>query len=244
MKKILNFLILSGILLNTGSAFADDGFPMDFSPEIKEKTMGVSLFYSDTATLDNKFGTPELRGEIKANFLENGNGVVSEIAFQNMFFTNPAIISGLVPAGDAYSQDASGLIGYQFSFFYNIVALSPYLKGRAIITRGRGGDNFYGAEVGTGFEWKIYPESTFLNVKYGLMMPILHRYNGDADTVAPYSFLLNNFEARLRYRFLPDYEVMTAYNLRQFPKQLGTSGLKDNSTFLLGSILLGIGYVF
>lgn len=243
MKKIIRFLFLSTILINTGSAFADEGFPINFLSEIKEKTMGVSLFYSDGFTLDNKVGTPELRAEIKANFLEKGTGVISEIAFQNMFSTNPSIISGLVPAGDAYSQDASALIGYQFSFF-DSVALSPYIKGRAIVTRGRGGDNFYGSELGTGFEWKIYPESTFLNVKYGLMVPIVHRYTGDSDVVAPYSFLLNNFEARLRYRFLPDYEVMTAYHLRQFPKQLGKSGLTDSSTFLWGGILIGIGYVF
>ncbi|MEK7434606.1 MAG: hypothetical protein AABZ74_15845 [Cyanobacteriota bacterium] len=244
-KKFLT--IVSTILLlslsNIAPSYSQDNFPISFPAEIKEKNMGVSLFYSDNFTLDNKISAPELRAEIKANFLENGNGVISEISFQNMFGTNPAIISGLVPKGDAYSQDVSGLIGYRFSFF-NTISIAPFVKGRGFVTRGRGGDNIYGTELGSELEWKIYPESTFVNIKYGLFLPFLHKYTGEADKIGAYSFLLNNLELKLRYRFLPDFEVMTGYHLREIPKQLGTSNFSTKDTFFWGGVLLGIAYVF
>lgn len=245
MKKLLSILLLSIALfsINEKKVLAEDAFPISFPEEIKEKNMGVSIFYSDNFTLDNKVSTLELRGEIKANFLKKGTGVISGIYFQNMFGTNPAIISNLVPKGDAYSHDLGGLIGYQFSFFDSI-AISPYLKGRGLITRGRGGDNIYGAEVGTGFEWKIYPETTFFNINYGLFLPFLHKYTGNDDKISSTSFLLNNLEVKLRYRFLPDYEVITAYQLRELPKQLGSSGFSNKETFLWGGVMIGLGYVF
>lgn len=243
-KKILLTTLLL-ISFSTSAWAEEEKFPFSFEPEVKAKNFGFSIFYSDNFTSDNKKSAIEYRAEVKAHFLDKfGFGPIGEVLFQHQSGTNPAILSGLVPAGDtAHSHDGSALLGYRFGLGENF-GFYPFVRGRALITRGRGGDNFYGAEFGGGLEWKIYPETTHLNLKYGVMMPFFHNYTGSPDTVSASSFLLNNIELKLNYRFLPNCDLITAYQIRQFPKNLGSSGLTSNETFGWNGVLLGLGYVF
>ena len=240
-KKIILILLLNFI---PSIANAEEGFPINYPAEIKPKDFAVNVFYANSFTLDNKIGANEFKGEVKANFLNQNFGIVSEISFQQLLGTNPAIISGIVPQGDvAYTQDGSALIGYQFSLLDNL-NVTPFVKARGIVTRGRGGDNIYGPEIGGNIQYQIYPETTNLNIRYGLTIPAIHHYTGMPDTVASRSFLLSNFETRLSYRFLANFDVLVAYNLRTFPKNLGNSNLANNEQLIWTSVLIGVGYVF
>lgn len=245
MYKYLLLSTLFALSINLNS-FADVDFPITYKKEVKSKDFGISLFYSDNFTTDNKQSTIELRGEIKAHFLDDtGKGIMSELSYQHMTGTNPSIIYGLVPSGElAHSHDGSAFLGYKFPISDSF-SVYPFVKGRAVVTRGRGGDNIYGIEPGAGFEWKIYPETLHMNLRYGAMLPVLHRFDGNPDLVNPMtSFLLSNMELRLNYRFLPDFDVVTAYHLRQFPKDLGNSGFRNNETFIWNGVLIGLSYVF
>ena len=158
--------------------------------------------------------------------------------------TNPSIISGILPKLDnAHTHDAGALVGYRFGITENL-GISPFLRARGIVTRGRGGDNMYGAEFGGELNWSIYPETADLSLRYGLTLPILHNYTGSPDVVSPTSFLLNTAELRLGYRVLENINIMVGYQLKQYPKNLGNSNLATTDTFLWHSILLGAGYVF
>jgi len=245
MNKILITSLILGITLLTPKAsFAEDFFPLTLEPEIKPKTFAVNLVYSDSFIYNNSIANGEFRLEVKTHFLNKGSGIISEISAQHLSGNNPSIIAGIIPWGEpAHMHDLSGLIGYRFAPIKEI-GLLPYLKGRALVTRGRGGDNLYGAELGAGFEWLIYPETTHFNLRYGVMIPIIHRYNGEADTVSPTSFLLSNLEARLSYRFLENWDTFVGFQMRHFPKYQGASGLKTKDVIMWNSMMLGVGYVF
>lgn len=240
MKKLFISILIISILQNTSYA---QEFPINLPKDVKEKNYSINLFYADGYGVETKVAGGEYRFEIKTNFLEKGNGIISELYIQHLSGFNPAIASGIVPWGEtAHSHDISGLLGYRFNI--NNFGISPYLRGRGFITRGKGGDNLYGPEFGIGIEWKIYPEITHLNIKYGLMWPLVHRYTGDTDIVPSSSFLLNHLDIRLSYRFLENFDAITGFQVRQFPKNLGNSNLATKDTLQWNSFLLGIAYLF
>ncbi|GIW22397.1 MAG: hypothetical protein KatS3mg068_1404 [Candidatus Sericytochromatia bacterium] len=240
MKKF--FLCIIFLFLLQKNSYSQD-LPIHIAEEIKEKNYSINLLYADSYSVETKVAGGEYRFEIKVNFLEKGNGFISELYIQHLSGFNPAIISGIVPWGEtAHSHDIGGLLGYRFNL--NSFGISPYIKGRGFITRGRGGDNIYGPEFGLNFEWKIYPEITHLNVKYGLMIPLIHRYTGETDIVQAHSFLLNSFDIRLSYRFLENWDAITGFQLRQLPKYLGNSNLVTKDILQWNSFLLGIAYLF
>jgi len=245
MKKILiSSLILGFSLFTAQASFAEDYFPLTLEPEIIPKTFSVNLLYSDSFLYNNSMSNGEFRLEVKTHFLNKGTGIVSEILAQHLSGNNPAIMSNVIAWGEsAHTNDFSGLIGYRFAPIKEI-GLTPYLKARGIITRGKGGDNLYGAELGGNFEWIIYPETTHLNLRYGAMIPLIHRYTGQADTVSPTSLLLSNLEAQLSYRFLENWDVIVGYQMRNFPKYQGASSLKTNDLVMWNSVILGLAYVF
>jgi hypothetical protein len=248
MQKIIALTLLT-LIINTNSAFAEEGFPLSLEPEVKPKNFSVNFFYVNSNTNDNKTAAHEFGGEIKAHFLNDiGAGPVGEIRYQYLLGTNPAIISGIVPPGDnAHMHDASALIGYKFPILEQL-AVIPFLKGRAIITRGRGGDNLYGPEIGAGLEWKIYPETTHLNIRYGLMLPLFHNYTpvtpDKTDKFGPSTFLLNELEIKLSYRFLENWDITAGYQLRHFPKYQGNSNLVNKDLLVWNGLELGVAFVF
>lgn len=244
LKKILYaFAIISASSLNA-YALEDEGFPIKYQPEIKKKNFAVNLFYVDSFTTDGKIAASEFRGEVRANFLNKNSGIVSEISFQHMPGTNPSIISGILPAMDnAHTHDAGALVGYRFGITDDL-GISPFLRARGIVTRGRGGDNLYGAELGAELNWSIYPETTELTAKYGLTIPIFHNYTGSPDIVNQTNFKLSTAELRLSYRVLENVNVIAGYQIKQYPKNLGNSNLATLDTLLWQSINIGAGYVF
>jgi hypothetical protein len=244
MYKKIAALTLLTLLLKTNPALAEDSFPLTMEPEIKPKNYSIGLFYINSYTNDNKTAAAEYRAEAKARFLNNnGAGLIGEVAFQYLGGTNPAIISGLIPAGDAVTYDGSALAGYRFPLVPQL-AVYPFLKGRAIVTRGRGGDNLYGPEIGAGLEWQIYPETTHLNIRYGLMIPLFHNYTGSPDTVPATKYLLNEADIRLSYRFLENWDVIAGYQFRQFPQQLGNSKLSKEDLLFWNGVQIGVAFVF
>ncbi len=235
--------MLSAISLNL-SAQAEEGFPIKYTNEIKPKNYSVSLFYLDSFDLSGKSPSAEFRGEVRANFLNDNTGIISEISFQHTPAINPAIISGILPKLDnAHTHDAGALIGYRFGITENI-GISPFLRARGIVTRGKGGDNLYGAELGGEFNWSIYPETANFDIRYGLTIPILHNYTGSADIVSPISILLSTVQARLSYRVLENINISVGYQIKSFPKNLGNSNLATTNTLFWQSVLLGAGFVF
>lgn len=244
MKKIFcSLCVLSLIVGNSKVYAAEDGFPIKYEAEIKRKNFSVNLFYLD-GFLDAKTSASEFRAEVKANFLNRNTGIISEISFQHMPGTNPSIISNILPTMDnAHTHDAGALVGYRFGITEDL-GISPYVRARGIITRGRGGDNLYGAELGGEFNWDIYPETAYLNLRYGLTIPVSHHYTGAPDIANPSSILLNTAELRLGYRVLDNVNVMVGYGLKQYPKNLGNSNMATTDTYLWQNILLGIGYIF
>jgi hypothetical protein len=242
MKKIITFILFS-IFFNLKNNCYGNDFPINIPQEIKEKNYSLNLFYADGYGVETRFAGGEYRFEIKTNFLEKGNGFVSELYIQHLSGYNPAIVSGIIPWGEtAHSNDIAGLLGYRFNL--NNFGVLPYIRGRAFITRGRGGDNIYGSEFGIGFEWKIYPEITHLNIRYGLMWPLIHRYTGDSDIVPVNSFLLSHFDIRLSYRFIENWDAITGFQVRQLPKNLGNSNLATKDILQWNSFLIGIAYLF
>jgi hypothetical protein len=244
LKKIIYSLVISLSLTSNSYALEDDGFPIKYEPEIKRKNYAFNLFYLDSFPIDSKISASEFRAEVKANFLNKNTGIISEVSFQHMLGTNPSVISGILTSMDnAHTHDAGVLVGYRFGITDDL-GISPFLRARGIVTRGRGGDNLYGAELGAELNWFIYPETAELNLRYGLTVPIFHNYTGAPDIVSHTSFKLNTAELRLSYRIIENVNVMVGYQIKQFPKNLGNSNLATSDTFLWQSIILGAGYVF
>lgn len=244
IKKILFSLVISLGFIANSYALEDEGFPIKNTPELKRKNYAVNLLYLDSFPIEGKIAASEFRGEVKANFLNNNTGIISEISFQHMMGTNPSVISGiLTPMDNAHTHDAGALIGYRFGITEDI-GISPFLRARGVVTRGRGGDNIYGAELGAEFNWFLYPETTELNLRYGLTIPIFHNYTGAPDIVSHTSFRLSTAELRLAYRIIENVNVIASYQIKQFPKNLGNSNLATSDTFFWQSIILGAGYVF
>lgn len=241
MKKLFIYLFAISILQN--NTYAQD-FPIKLQKDIKDKNYSLNLFYADGYGVETKTSAGEYRFEINTNFLDKGEGIIAGLYIQHLSGYNPSIISRIIPWGEtAHLHDIAGLLGYKFNLLNNI-GIAPYIKARGIITRGRGGDNIYGPELGINLEWKIYPEITHLNIKYGLMIPIIHKYTGDLDIVSANNFLLNDLDIRLNYRFLENWDMITGFQVRQFPKNLGNSNLSTKDTLQWNSFLIGIGYLF
>ncbi len=243
MQKIIALIVLI-LVLKITPAFAEEGFPLTLEPEIKPKNFAFQIFYLNSYTNDNKVAGHEFGAKAKAYFLKNGMGPAAEVMFQHLLGTNPAIISQVISPGDtAHMHDASALIGYRFPLLQQL-GITPFIKGRGIVTRGRGGDNLYGPEFGADLEWIIYPESTHLNIRYGLMLPLFHNYTGAPDKVSHTKFLLNQVELNLSYRFLDNWDVIAGYQFRQFPKYLGNSNLVTSDLLAWHGLKLGIAFVF
>lgn len=245
IKSILLYTLTAFLSLGT-TAFAleDEGFPVKYPAEIKKKNFSINLFYLDTFTSDFKANYHEFKAEVKADFLKENTGIISELNYQYLLGSNPSTMSGiLAPVNNANIQDLGLLLGYKFGINENL-GISPFIKARGILTNGKTADSLYGAELGADFKWSIYPETADLNLRYGLTIPFIHTYSGNPDNVSPSNFKLSSAELRLSYRVLENVNIYTGYQLRQLPKNLGNNNLATSDTLLLQSIMLGAGYVF
>lgn len=245
VKKIFIYTLTTLLSLSTNSfALEDNNFPIKYPSEIKKKNFSINLFYVDNITSDFKNNYPEAKIEVKANFLNKNQGIISELNYQNLFGSNPSIISGILPStNNANIQDLGLSLGYKFAINESL-GISPFIKARGILTNGNSTDNIYGGELGADLHWIIYPETADLNLRYGLTKPFMHSYSGNPDNVSVSNFNLSNAELRLGYRVLENINISVGYQLRQFPKNLGNSNLATSDTLLLQGILLGLGYTF
>lgn len=192
LSKGISSLLLLLFTLSLPAKAADSSFPLYLEKSEKPKNFSANFFYLDGFSSDLSKGSPELRAEIKTFFPDkNNNGPIAELSYQYMFGNNPAVFSGIINVDAAHMQDASVLGAYRFSLLESL-GIFPYIRGRVLISDGKAYDNLYGPELGAGLVWDIYPETSSINLRYGMMFPFVHTGENSSGNCLFCSWYRNN----------------------------------------------------